>query len=217
METEKQRATRWSNVQLGGLATVCLLLGLATGYLVYSPSRPALQNAAPAAQGGAAPAQPNVTPEQLQHMANKKAEPLLAELQKNPNDARVLSQLAQVYFYAKQVPPAVQYMERAAKIKPDAENLNALAAMYHYAGNDKKAIDTLNRVLQIDPKFDGALFNLGMLKWQAEGDTKGAVQAWEKLLATHPNHPQRAQIETLIAQVKKHEGMGVAKPAAASK
>jgi cytochrome c-type biogenesis protein CcmH/NrfG len=63
----------------------------------------------------------------------------------------------------------------------------------------------LNRALQLDPKFASALFNLGMLKWQVQGDVKGAIASWEKLVKTNPNHPQVEQVKKMIARAKEHE------------
>ena len=82
--------------------------------------------------------------------------------------------------------------------------LTQLASSYYYQGDADKAITTLQRALEIDPKNANALFNLGMLKWQAKGDPKAAVALWEKLLRTNPDHPNRGQVERLIARAKQH-------------
>ncbi len=213
MGTEKQAT--WSNVQAYSLSAICLVLGIASGYLFHAPrpatlKTPAATQQAPAPQ----PASMNVTPEQMKHMADEKVRPLLAELQSRPNDVPLLIEIGKTYFYGRQLPLAAEYFERAAKLKPTAEIYTSAASVYHYEGDDKKAIETLNRALQIDPKFDGALFNLGMIKWQSQGDAKGAIGAWEKLLKTHPNHPKRAEVEMFIAQAKKHMNLPPAPNAA---
>jgi cytochrome c-type biogenesis protein CcmH/NrfG len=65
----------------------------------------------------------------------------------------------------------------------------------------------LNRALQVDPKYPNALYDLGMLKWKDQGDVKGAVEYWQRLLKTNPNYPGRAEVEQMIARAKEHAKM----------
>jgi cytochrome c-type biogenesis protein CcmH/NrfG len=207
---EATQVKLWTNGQAYGLSAVCLLLGICCGYLVHSPSQAAVAKPPARQEAPRAAANTNLTPEQLKHMADKKAEPLLAELQKHPNDVALLTEIGKTYFYGRQFPTAAEYYERAAKAKPDAELLTSLGSIYHYAGEDQKAIASVNRALQINPKFDGALFNLGMLKLQSQSDPKGAISAWEKLLKANPNHPRRADVEAMIARARTQMNMASA-------
>jgi cytochrome c-type biogenesis protein CcmH/NrfG len=206
--------TRWTATQTYVTATVCLLIGLAVGYLLRgsataSSTRPTETRTQPAMHEGnpAAAGVGQVTPDQLKLMGDKQVEPMLAALQKDPNNADLLAQVATAYFRAQQFPAAAEYYERAVKIRPNSEVLVSLANSYHYAGADDKAIETLNRALQVDPKSANALFNLGILKWQAKNDPKGAIDAWQQLLKSNPNHPRRAQVEEMIAKAKQHMNM----------
>jgi len=47
--------------------------------------------------------------------------------------------------------------------------------------------------------------NLGMLNWKVKKDPQAAIQNWQLLLKNNPNHPVRAQVESLIAKVKQSE------------
>ena len=78
---------------------------------------------------------------------------------------------------ARQFGEATQFYEKSAKLKPTPDVLTKLSNAQYYGGFGDKAIATLNRALQIDPKFANALYNLGMLKWQFRGDTKGAIES----------------------------------------
>ncbi len=201
MEESKEQSTSWSSTQVYVMAVICLLLGVVIGYLLHAP-KPAVANTPQPAANPMAGTMP--TTDQLKHMADKAAEPLLAQLQSKPNDADLLAQLGSVYFRAQQFPQAVDYYERAAKMKPTAEGLVSLSNSYHYAGADDRAIEALNRALQIDPKSANALVNLGLLKWQVDNDPKAAIALWQRMLKANPNHPRRAEVETMIARAKKH-------------
>lgn len=197
----------WGNIEAYGLAAICLVLGIAAGYLIHGPQRLATsaaitpqQTAHASPDGGTA----QNMPEALKHMALKQAEPLVAKLAKNPNDADLLAQIGKTYLMAHQFESATEYYERSAKIKPEVRTLTTLGGAYHLAGDDAKALDAWKRALAIDPNSADALFNYGLVKWQFESDSNAAITAWEKLLKSNPNHPQRAHVEDMIARAKKH-------------
>jgi cytochrome c-type biogenesis protein CcmH/NrfG len=200
----------WSNAQAYGMAVLCLLLGIAAGYFLRGsqPTAPGPTASTPQAATPPAPDASNmqVSPEALKHMAEKQAEPLLARLEKNPNDPALLADLGKTYLAAQQFKTAIDYYERSVKIKPSTDTLNTLGGAYHFAGEDNKALEAWQRALAIDPKNPDALFNVGMVKWQVEGDPKAAIESWTKLVKTNPNHPQRKRVEELIARARKHVG-----------
>lgn len=214
MGNDKQGGTTASTwtTQVYVAAILCLVIGIGVGYLIRGSSTPSRskvsQASAPSAtQAQAMGASGQVTPEQLKHMGEKQAEPMLAALQKDPNNAALLAQIGTVYFRTQQFTTAADYYERSVKIKPDAEILVSAASAYHYSGSEDRAIDALNRALAVDPKSADALFNLGLLQWQIKNDPKAAIAYWQKLLKTNPNHPRRAEVETMIARAKQHMNM----------
>ncbi len=198
----------WSSVQVYTLSAICLLVGITTGYLFRGSTAPktptpaAVQAQMPGSEAGGAPQQP--TPEDMKRMAEKQVAPMLAALEKNPNDIDNLAKVAHFYYVAGQYEDSAKYYDKLATIKPTVEVLNRLSGAYYKSGSGDKAIEAENRALKIDPKSADALYNLGVLKWQVQGDTKGAVECWETLLKQNPNHPGRAQVEKMIAEVKQH-------------
>ena len=203
--------TGWSSIQVYTLSAICLLVGVTLGYLVRgskTPQAPAasvqtqMQGGNPAA--GIAPGTTPPTPDDMKRMADKQVAPLLEQLKQNPNDIDTLTKVGHFYLVAAQYGDAVPYYEKVTAAKPSADAWTQLSIAYHYSGSDDKAIDALNRALKLDPKYANALFDLGMLKWQVQGDTKGAIESWEKLLKTNPNHPRRAEVEKMIAKAKEH-------------
>lgn len=192
------------------LAVICLLVGIAVGYLLHAP-RPTVaaiadQTNQPAVPADAASAaMPSA--DQMNHMVTKAAEPILSALQKDPNNADLLAQAGTVYVRAQQFETAAGYYERALKIKPSAEGFIALSNTYHNAGADDRAIESLNGALKVDPKSATALFNLGMLEWKVKSDPDAAIAAWQRLLKSNPKHPRRTEVEGMIAKAKKHKTM----------
>ena len=211
--------TVWTGVQAYTLAVVCLLLGMAGGWLIrgsQSPTAaaPAMAAGAPAptGMGGAPSAQP--TPEQLKQMADTQAAPLIEKLKTDPNNPELLASIGNYYYDAQQYPTAVDYYGRALKAKPsDASVRTDMATAYWYMGNADTAIAEFNKSLTYEPNKPNTLFNLGLVKWQGKMDIKGAVADWEKLLATNPNYEGKDKVEQMIAEAKKHTGVKPGTPA----
>ena len=209
-------SVNWTGVQAYTLAVVCLLLGMAGGWLIrgsqQSPAAAAaVENAgpsasAPTAMGGGMNAQP--TPEQLKKMADTQAAPLIEKLKSDPNNPELLTSVGNFYYDAQQFPIAVDYYGRALKAKPaDAGVRTDMATAYWYMGNADTAIAEFNKSLTYEPNKANTLFNLGLVKWQGKMDINGAVADWEKLLATNPNYEGKDKVEQMIAQAKKHSAV----------
>jgi cytochrome c-type biogenesis protein CcmH/NrfG len=207
MNSNTEQSPLWSSVQAYTLATICLVVGVVTGYLLHGPTPTAAQSSLQAvqAQPFGQTGMPQVTPEQLKHMADKQAEPLLAELKNKPNDASTLAKVAGFYLVARQYQTAQEYYERSLAINgTDADVLMHLSGCYYYQGDIDKAISVLQRSLRVQPDHPQSLYILGMIQWQEKGDAKAAIATWERLLKTSPNDPNRAKVEQMISRAKLH-------------
>ena len=201
----EQEPKFWSNTQSYGMAVICLVLGVAAGYLLHAPA--AASPAVPATEVSAPPA--SVAPQMpsaadMKRMADKQVAPLLEQLQKDPKDAELLAKIAHAYMAAQQFQSAQQYFEESIAAKPQPETLNELAFVYVKLGDLDHAITTLKKAIAIDPKNVHALFNLGFFEWKGKADPKAAIATWETLLKVAPDNPKRAEVEKMIAQAKKH-------------
>lgn len=205
-----QSTRTWNSSKALGLAVFCLLLGILMGYLIRGSKTPR-RTVAQSNSGPVQPAQstPQISPDQMKHMADQQAEPLLRQLSSDPRNIDVLVKVATVYFSAHQFPESMKYLQTALDVKPDQPALRMqLGRMYYYTGDADKALTEFNKVIEAHPNDADALFNIGMVKWQAKKDAKGAIASWKRLLATNPNHPKRQEVEQWIATVQQQASAG---------
>jgi len=206
----------WMPVQAYVIAVVCLLLGVAVGYMVRGARATATPDKAVDAgtssqtsgQMSGAPGSgtsQQVTPEQLKHMADKQAEPLQQQLSANPNSPELLANIGNVYYDARQYNDAISYYDRALKLQPANTDVRTdTATAYWYLGDSDRAIAEFQAVLKLEPTKANALYNLGIVQWQGKMDANGAAATLQRLLDTNPNYANKAQVQELLAQVKKH-------------
>lgn len=211
MSSIGKTSNNWTNSQAYALSVVCLLVGLAGGWLIRGSQAPT--SAAPQTAAGATAQSSNSdtdqpTPEQLRRMADKQSAPLLELLQKDPNNAELLARIGNIYYDTQQFPPAIDYYQRALKIKPiDASVRTDMATAYWYSGNADLAISEFNRALADEPNKPNALFNLGVVQWQGKMNIEAALATWQRLLDTNPNYEGKPKVLELMAQVRKHSGL----------
>ncbi len=202
----------WTTVQAYTLAVVCLLLGGAIGYLLRG-SEPGTVVPAQAAQTQ----QQNVGPAQIPgfgavpgggsspELVDKAAQPMLEALKRNPKDVDTLAKLGNLYYDAQLYQKAIGYYEQALKITPDNVNLRTdMGTAMFYLGDSDKALAEFQKSLAYKPNHPNTLFNTGIVKWQGKNDAKGAIAAWEQLLKTNPNYPERQKVEDLLNRAKEH-------------
>ncbi len=207
-------STGWSTTQAYSMAIVCLLLGLCVGYL--------LRGSAPVAvtpsQAAAAPQMPaNMPPGQIPGFGNvpgsgpspeltdKAAQPLIEQLKSRPKDVALLTQVGNLYYDGQVYAKAISYYEQALKLDPKNPGTRTdMATCIWYTGNADVAIAEFEKSLKYEPNFANALFNMGVVKWQGKKDVKGAIAAWEQLLKTNPNYPDKQKVEQLLEGAKQH-------------
>lgn len=208
-ETELGVAQGWKPVQVYVMAAICLLIGVALGFL-FRGSESAPVQASPTAQtpgGGPQAGMSRQMPslDDLKRMADKKAEPLLAQLKTDPNNSALLNQIGVLYKATHQFKEAAGYYQKA--IDADPKNVGArtdLASCLFYQGDTDGAINQLQQSLKFDPADANSLFNLGMIRLQGKNDPNGAVTAWQQLLELNPKlaDDKKAAVQKLIAEAR---------------
>ena len=208
-------AGAWTPVQAYVMAVVCLLLGIVVGYLVRgsgaaTPDKPVEVAASAQVPGAAATsAGGQITPQQLKQMADKQAEPLLQQLNANPNSPELLASIGNVYYDARQYNDAIGYYERSLKFQPANNDVRTdMGTAYWYLGDADRAISEFQAVLRLEPTKPNTLYNLAVVQWQGKMDANSAVASLQKLLDANPNYENKAQVQELLAQVRKHANLG---------
>ena len=200
-----QASSSWRSSQVYAMAAICLVVGVMLGYLFRGTAslKPAMTAEASGAPNGMA-GKGMPTLEQMKHMADKKAEPLLAQLKERPNDAALLIQIGDVYKSTHQFLTAADYYDRSLKVDPKNVGVRTdMASCLYYEGQVDQSLAQLEQSLKYDPKHEGTLFNLGMIRWKGKNDAAGAVEAWKRLLALNPAPEHRTVVEKLIADASK--------------
>lgn len=201
----------WSSTQSYVLAVITLLLGVAIGYLVRGSATAETTGQTASTSGTSSnwgssnfaqqPALPDVTV--------RAVEPLLEQLKIRPNDAELLINIANTYYDGKDYPHAIDYYQKALKLRPQDVNVRTdMATAIWYSGDPDGAIKEYEQSLKFQPTHPQTLFNMGIVKWQGKKDGKGAVQFWEKLLASNPGYPDRQKVQQLIDQVRSGTSAG---------
>jgi cytochrome c-type biogenesis protein CcmH/NrfG len=134
---------------------------------------------------------------------------LKAQTQKNPQDRAAWIQLGHYYFDANLPDEAITVYEKALAIDPDnADVWTDLGVMYRRSGNPEKALDAFDRAMNIDPNHEVSRFNKGIVLFHDLRDEKGALAAWESLLAINPDakSPAGQTVRELVDHIKqKHQ------------
>src|SRR3954451_22269580 len=215
-EPARNTGTNWTGTQAYVLAIICLVVGVAIGYLLRGSASLATSATATSAPAGA-PAgmggmgggmQQPPSAEQMKHMAEKQAEPLLAQLKDKPNDPQLLYNVGNVYYDTQNYAEAISYYEKSLAANPKSADVRTdMATAYFYSGDPDKALSEFDVVLKQNPNHANALFNQGMVRWKGKMDVAGAVASWKKLLQTNPNYERKEEVQTFIAQAEKHANL----------
>lgn len=204
----------WRAQQVYTMAAACLVVGLAIGYLFrgsastepHPPAPPAQQaSAMPASMGSQMPSAKMPSLEDMKQMADKKAQSLLEKLKSDPKNSDLLIQVGNIYKATHQFKDAAGYYDKALQVDPKNVAIRTeLASCLYYDGEVEPAISQLQQALHYSPRDPNSLFNLGMMKWQGQKDTKGALAAWQELLKSNPqlSADRKAMVQKVMADVQ---------------
>lgn len=105
----------------------------------------------------------------------------------NPKNADVWTKLGNAFFDTNQYEKAIRAYEKSLAIEPDNPNvLTDLGIMYRLNKQPEKAVELFSKAISIAPAHEFSRMNKGIVLMYDLKDEKGAIQAWEELLAINP-------------------------------
>jgi cytochrome c-type biogenesis protein CcmH/NrfG len=133
----------------------------------------------------------------------------LAEVQRlqdqvkaNPNDFEALVGLGNINWDQRNYSDAVGFYTRALAVRDDPDVRSDLGTVLFYSKRFDEAMSQLNKVLAVNPTHAQALFNVGVVMLHGKNNPEGALQAWQKLLDSHPDFPQAEAVRQQINSLK---------------
>ena len=150
---------------------------------------------------------PGLGGEMTQHPANRVMEQInlyKERLEANPKDLDALIALGNANFDIQRFDKARELYIRALEISPMNISVRTdLASSYRNLGEVELALKELNQVLSFDSKYETALYNLGVLLLNDKHNPKGAIETWEKLIATHPDLAYAPELKKKIEELNR--------------
>ncbi len=187
------REKNTGNVVFAGI--VCLAVGLAVGYY-YGKSAGSSQGA----PGAVTPGQGTSSMDQATFRQNEAN--LKFAIGSNPKDLESIIQLGNLYYDNSKFKDAVDWYGKALEIDPSNVNVRTdRGSAYWSLGQADAAIGEFQKSLQVNPTHAQTLFNLGIVYLHGKNDMDAARKAWEKLLATNPDYPDRARLQGMLGSV----------------
>ena len=112
-----------------------------------------------------------------------------------------------VYFQQQDFDRAIASYEKAISLgarSPGAYNMLGMAYRFKYQrvkdpGLQEMEIEAFQQAVKIDPKYWVAMVNLGNT-YYSRGDKERAAYWFKKALELNANHPEKAQMEKMIAE-----------------
>jgi tetratricopeptide (TPR) repeat protein len=112
-----------------------------------------------------------------------------------------------VHFQKQEYDQAIASYQKAINLDPRAAAVyNMLGMAYRFKYNQlgtpelrDKEIAAFNKAIETDPKAWVAMVNLGAT-YNAQGQKAKAAALLKKVLELHPDHPEKAQMEKIIAE-----------------
>jgi cytochrome c-type biogenesis protein CcmH/NrfG len=128
---------------------------------------------------------------------------LTAKIKQNPRDFDSIVELGNLNFDQRNYADAINLYKKALEIRPSALNVRTdMGTAMFYQNSFDDAIEAFQETLKSDPNNAQALFNLGVTMLHGKNDSKRAVEYWERMIATNPDHPQAAFVKEQIQKLK---------------
>jgi Flp pilus assembly protein TadD len=184
-----------------------LLLGLVIGSMVIGPklADSKLRGKQPAAVAAEAPvaAAPAATASGGSPMGAifQQINTLKQAIERDPNNAGALAQLGTMYMDAGKFPQAIEYFERALKVRDDPQLRTDLGICYRNNNEAEKSLAEFRQVVQAHPEQWQALFNEVIILAETRR-TDEAKSELAKLQKLRPGDPDVQKLADSLANAR---------------
>ena len=122
-------------------------------------------------------------------------------VERDPNNLDALAQLGGMYMDAAKYRQAIEYFERALRVRPDPVLRSDLAICFKQSGRPDRALEELQRVVQDDPTQWQARFNEIVLLGEMRrfDEARSEMAQLEKL---RPDGPDVRRLDQALAQAR---------------
>ena len=181
--------------------TTCgLLLGLIIGSFLIGPrlarTKLAGTEAAPPVVASPAAATPN---QNQMEVVRQQLDDLKRKVAANPNDFDSLVQLGNMYSDVAKYPQAIEYYDRALRVREDTNVRTDLGICYKESGRLDDALAQFRRVATDNPESWQALYNLIIIDGQLKRFDDARAEL-AKLKQLRPNDPDVVKLEAALTQ-----------------
>ena len=177
-------------------AAAMLLVGGLAGYILALQGRIASAGVAPAAVASVTTA-PAPMADEGQLRAYREI------LARDPKNVAAAISAGNLLYDAQRYSEAIGYYQQGFAGNPSDINVSTdLGTALWYTGRADDALAQYAKSLAINPTHAQTLFNVGIVRNDGKNDHAGAVEAWEKLLASNPAYPDAIRVRTMIADAR---------------
>lgn len=128
---------------------------------------------------------------------------LKRQLQKKPDEVRLLVQLGNTYFDDNRYPEAIDAYSKALTLAPENPDvLTDLGIMHRRNGDPAKAAECFRQAALLSPDHPQCRMNLGIVLFFDLKDPEGAIRALEDFIGIAGETPEAQSARTLIAQIR---------------
>src|SRR5207247_11422247 len=124
----------------------------------------------------------------------------------DPKDFDSIVELGNINFDQKNYDDAINLFKKALEIHPDSLGVRTdMGTAMLFLKRFDEAIATFQGSLQTAPNDAETLLYLGVAMLHGKSAPQSALQYWEKLVETNPNHPKAAFVREQIKKLKEQQ------------
>jgi cytochrome c-type biogenesis protein CcmH/NrfG len=170
---------------------VCLAAGIAIGYYFGK------QSSAPADPPDAVQA-PGTIPNPSDFTQEEAS--FKSRLAANPRDSHAMIHLGNLYYDHGRHSDAVEWYGKALEVDPNNVSVRTdRGTSLWNLGQADAALAEFGKSLEVNPTHPQTLYNMGVVYLNGKNNVEEARKAWQRLLASNPDYPERSRVEQQLA------------------